>query len=900
MNIGKSALILAIILVTAATGYWLYSKYSSEPQLQNRQLISDNAVFIFETEQADQSWNTLVNHSLWKKISNFPAFEEIAENLSQLDSLTGYQGQISRLLNGNLLSISYHPIGTENFELLYILQQEKSEFENLLASLRNQIPADIKITDRNYTDIEILEVVKGTDERLYSFAHLGGLLVFSESSFLVEEAIRMYEAPQSISSSWEDFTITQEKGSLGRLWLSGKSIAHLIKGTSKDRESIQIKSLENLDAQAAYDLILDSNQIRLEGEISLFDQVTFTPSLQANWSEIQEGISARALSITQYNLPGIFEIQELTNRGFTPKSTIQGEVQRNLIDQGFLDGLSGELYFQELEPNSDGSKNLILVSRIINDNAPISILRSYLEQENPTYPDFYRNAEIFFVGTEELPAYLFSSKFQGFPQTFITKRGNLLFFANSQSAMKMLIDDLEGGFTWGYSRFPENLKTVISPSAGFSQTYRLKEIWNSWTEQANSSWSSFFQRYRPSFTSFDYLTLRINQVGSQKKSSILVPFDDSAPVPVEAHASVSLASQKQIEFENRLIWGPQSIINYQDGTEDIIVQDENHVFHLLNSDGTLVYSAPLSGKILGDAFQVDYYKNDKLQVLLATADKVYGIDRLGNPLTGYPFNFDQKLTHLQLVDYDNNREYRYFLATAEGDLFLLDKTGTRLDGWNPNSIGDPSFQNPNHFRVPGKGDYMGTLSKSGKLHLFNRRGEAQEGSPFDLSGEFNSGLFFGRMNASNQYGLTGVTQDGQVIQVNFDGEVINRNQLIKDDRDSEFFLIPDQRNQSFLIISKTYNQLKAFNSKEEELFNLRVSEGNLIYQYFDFGGDRQIFVVVDPEQNFAFLYDLSGNLLTNLPLDSSGSIQISYDQRNNQYLIRTITGNRLVSYLLSA
>lgn len=900
MNIGKSALILAIILVSAATGYWLYTKYSSEPQLQNRQLISDNAVYIFETEQADVSWNTLVNHSLWEKISIFPAFEQIATSLSKLDSLTGYQGQISRMLYGNKLSISYHPIGAENFELLYILQQEKAEFENLLTSIRSQIPNDIKITNRNYTDIEILEVIKGTDERLYSFAHLGGLLVFSESSFLVEEAIRMYEAPQILSNSWVLYESSDQEGSLGTLWLSGKSIAQLIKGTSKDRESIQIKSLENLDAKAGYEVFLEPNQIRLEGEIMLFENVSFTPSLQANLSEAQDGISARALAITQYNLPGVFEIQELQNRGFTAKSTIQGEVQRNLIDQGFIDGLGGEFYFQELEPNADGSKNLVLVTRIINDNAPISILRTYLEQENTTYSDFYRDEEIFFVGLEELPAYLFASKFQGFPQTFITKRGNLLFFANSQSAMKMLIDDLKDGYTWGHSGFPENLNRILNPSTGFSQTYRLKEIWKSWTDQANSSWSSFLQRYRPSFTSFDYLTLRINQVGDQKKSSILIPFDDSAPAPVEAQASVSLASQKQIGFEHPLIWGPQSIINYQDGSEDLIVQDENHVLHLLNSEGTLVYSVPLSGKILGDAYQVDYYKNGKLQVLFATSDKVYGIDRLGNPLTGYPFNFDQKLTHLQLVDYDNNREYRYFLSTAGGDLILLDKTGKRLDGWNPNSIGDPSFQNPNHFRVPGKGDYMGTLSTSGKLHLFNRRGEAQAGSPFNLSGEFNTGLFFGRMNASNQYGFTGVTRDGQVIQVNFDGEIINRNQLIKDDRDSEFFLVSDQRNQSFLIVSKTFNQLKAFSPKEEELFNLRVSEGKLMYQYFDFGGDRQIFVVVDPEQNFAFLYDLSGNLLTNLPLDSSGPIQISYDQRNNQYLIRTIVGNQLISYLLSA
>jgi hypothetical protein len=84
------------------------------------------------------------------------------------------------------------------------------------------------------------------------------------------------------------------------------------------------------------------------------------------------------------------------------------------------------------------------------------------------------------------------------------------------------------------------------------------------------------------------------------------------------------------------------------------------------------------------------------------------------------------------------------------------------------------------------------------------------------------------------------------------------------------------------------------------LFNIRVSEERLVYQYFDFGSDRQIFAVTDPLQNFTYLYDLSGNLLTNLPLDSSGPIQISFDQRANQYAIHTIMGDQMITYFLSA
>jgi hypothetical protein len=50
LNIGKSALILAIILVATVAGYLLYSDYFSSSTLENKQLISDNAVFVLESD----------------------------------------------------------------------------------------------------------------------------------------------------------------------------------------------------------------------------------------------------------------------------------------------------------------------------------------------------------------------------------------------------------------------------------------------------------------------------------------------------------------------------------------------------------------------------------------------------------------------------------------------------------------------------------------------------------------------------------------------------------------------------------------------------------------------------------------------------------------------------------
>jgi len=194
---------------------------------------------------------------------------------------------------------------------------------------------------------------------------------------------------------------------------------------------------------------------------------------------------------------------------------------------------------------------------------------------------------------------------------------------------------------------------------------------------------------------------------------------------------------------------------------------------------------------------------------------------------------------------------------------------------------------------------MVASTESGSLFLFNRRGEKQSGSPIKLTDELSSGLVYNRTAGSAGFFLSAISSNGEIIHVNFDGEVSYRNQLIIEDKDNDFVLVPDQQEMDFVIISRNFNQIKVMNREEEELFSVRVAEGNLKYQYFDFGSGRKIIVITDPLQEFSYLYDMSGNLLTQLPPESLGKLEISYQANLGQYLIRTISGNYLTTYQLS-
>src|SRR5690606_10491023 len=170
------------------------------------------------------------------------------------------------------------------------------------------------------------------------------------------------------------------------------------------------------------------------------------------------------------------------------------------------------------------------------------------------------------------------------------------------------------------------------------------------------------------------------------------------------------------------IYGPKSFQNFIDKSSDYLVQDEQYEVHLVTGEGDIIFNKPLGEKIVGDVFQIDFFKNGKLQLLFATENAIFAIDRLGFILPGYPIYLPpgSVINHLNLLDYNNSLEYRFFVGTEEGDLYLLDQFGDYLEGWDPKNIAGPPASKPAHYRIPGTGDYMIATSSSGELYLVNR------------------------------------------------------------------------------------------------------------------------------------------------------------------------------------
>lgn len=167
---------------------------------------------------------------------------------------------------------------------------------------------------------------------------------------------------------------------------------------------------------------------------------------------------------------------------------------------------------------------------------------------------------------------------------------------------------------------------------------------------------------------------------------------------------------------------PMLMNDHVTGARYILVQDTDHRLHAIGSTGKLMWTRELDGPLLGEALQVDRFKNGKLQVALNTAGKVYVIDRNGKDVEGWPVAVTDKCSGpVVAFDYENNKDYRFLVPTEEGGVLNLMPDGKPVQGWAPARLATYADQGARHLRVKNN-DFIFVADHSGALLLLDRKG----------------------------------------------------------------------------------------------------------------------------------------------------------------------------------
>ncbi len=886
---------IALILLGGA-GYFAYDKWIKDTDLSPWSFVPGNALFIYENDDLGTTLNSLEQTQAWKALTLIRGFRAPKETLGYLDSLLNVEGKSRQLLSKVPFTVSGHLTSKNSFGLLYVFAIKNLELHTSINSILTSFEEagyDRKV--RRYLDFSITELSYRGEIR-FTFIFHKNYFIGSKTAYLVEDAIRVFSDPENqgfYEINPELFDLVKIKKDQGNLYFNMARLQDFLQAFTDSSVPMEF-------AKSAYfDIDVNDGEIQMDG-FTYPDQKGLLKTLQnvdGSLFDLSEIVSNDIAVFHHFSFRSSSRFRDQIKNELSPD--IRMNKQLLISDYDFDPDYVFDLTDEELAVGVRYERDQLYKSFYIKSKNPadaISFFTSVAERYERTLgeslkSETYGDYTIIKLGTPEFPATLLGNLANGFAECYLTSYRNYLIFANSLPGLKKILDDIASENTWRKSLRKVNFLEKTNPEANYSLFLNTPNAWNHLLKNSDSKWSSILLQNDFIIKQFDNIALQFNQIDNKFFTNIVIDIPDASALgdknPTEK-SSISLASP--ISTKPYLV--------RQAGTADfeVLVQDTTHRLYKIGADFDVGWDIEIGEAIVDKIQEVDYYANGTQQYLFITFSELHLIENTGEYVPGYPVSFEDAgvLRKLGVIDYDGSKRYRFSISDSKGQVYLTDKNGRALEGWNPRYYPDELTHPLRHYRV-GNRDVMLSQTTSGEIHMTNRRGEFFPGFPVKLDQQVSNAFHFTMGSQFSSTRLTTLTTNGELISLDLKSAIRNREELFKPTADVEFFLVNAVSGKSFIILRKYGNQYDILDENGELLFSKDyLQEEDFFIQYYDLSPSRQYIVVGNLQDEFIYVYDINGDLITNRPLKGSNPVSMMYSGSRDEHQIYLTYQNQLM------
>ncbi len=859
----KLPLLITIgIVVIIVGGYYLYSIGFNKNVIQQWDLVPGDAIIVYESDVCDDCLKEVKESSLWKIIDQSSFYREASDSLKR---------KFTRFLNEkNKYLISVHATKKDDFDFIFYGNLSAADF----SALTQELDKNYKSGKRVFNEVSINEI--SFAQQTLSWTILDNVWVASFTPFLIEDVIRTYsfgdtDYKKNLGSVNQ---FNKIKGDAGNLYVKLNSISQYFTLFSKEYSPL----LESFGKSSILDIKTEGNNIILNGFSSdSVDNAQYALSIFKNQKPVtfnlKRFVSNRVLAISDLGISNGDEFFKDLSRYRKTKSPHLSDTVAKL-------GSSLQINFEKLYQNisdevalcfvESAKKNRVGKILMIETKKSSSWLNAFDKLSSRLSVDtiFYErfgNYEIREIPLFRFPEKLFFPFVTGFNESFYTTAGNTIIVGDDIEDLKSFLTDIEEDDTWGKSvSFNRFLETTLLES-NISFYVNTPKVWNSITDNFHPRWSKFILDNKSLVRSLQFGAIQFSNLNNSYYTNIAWAYKQFKPTTEPV-----FKREKYVTHLEAGILGIHSVKSHVNKSDELLVQDSLNNINLINTEGQVLWKISVADPIVGEVHQIDFFANGKLQYFFATRDALHIIDRLGNYINPYPLRLSiTDVLYTSVVDYDHSKKYRFLIGDASGKIWMYDKEGKNLEGWNPKEIGIPLAMTPKHYRIKGK-DYVISVARNGLIHLTNRRGELIKNFPLSLNVRLSGEYFLetGKTLADTYFVF--VDEDGFKIKVNIEGKVASRETLLKTSVSSKFSLIAEKHGRAYLLLQKDARQFSLFDESGKKIVsNEFIGFNSSKVDYYDFGSGRTYLSIVDLTQNLAYIYDGNGNLLTSPPIETS-------------------------------
>lgn len=901
----KNFLIFIAAVLLLGAGYFTYQNYISDDDLSSWSFIPDNAIIVYESSNTIKAIEDAQSTQVWQNLSYIEGFRKIEERIDILDSIAE-NGNFRKFFAGAPLLTSLHVTSSKDFDLLFVIEIKNIAQQAFLSLAQTKYAAKgFQKRTREYEGFTITEI-STVGQNAFTYIFYKNYFIGSFSSFLVEDAIRTVS-----DSEKNNFRqLTPELVKLTKLQQDqGNLYFNIEKFDSFAGTFTQLPVNFPFAKSSFLDLRITDQTINLTGFSFADKQKDFlnvfsTPGGNFDIAEIIPSNTAWLYHFTSAEPAKLGKALSDYNKKNDPEATkhkaallkdadFDVDYTFNLIDE--------EICLVNLETKTGKSQDLLFILEINDMGEALRYFNAlgdrYIVTTGDTlYQEQYGEYTIRKLPIKEFPYALLGEIGKGFEEAYYLQHRNHLIFSNNLQRLKQLTLSIENESTWTKSLRINRFLSMTNKEAGFSVYVNVPGFWEQFMNTLKPDWQEFFRTQQFTFRNLEFIAMQFSAVDDKFYTNVTV----YQPTLPKRSIPERINTLRSIELAETIISKPYLTINHNNKQREIMVQDSAYNVYLIASDFSVLWDKSTDGPIIGGIKQLDYYKNGKLQYLFATQNQVHILDRNGDYLPEFPKRIKdaQPFTDIALIDYNNTKDYRISLTDAEGNFYLTDKDLKPLDGWAPKRFSKPLVQTPVHERIDGK-DIIITLQNDGKLDLLNRRGQSYKGFPIEIKSDIIEKPYIQTRNSFSESRIIVLTKAGELIEINFKGELIKREQLYKPGANTDFSILGDVTGSAYLITRNTEGSFEVLEPIGTSLFQKSfLSKAPIYTQYYQLGGGTEFIIFIDSGGSYLYLYNKAGTLLTGRPLAADKPVAIM--QYENEFQVYRVLDRRieLVSFSL--
>lgn len=701
----KIILYFLLAVVVCVIGFFAYIYFSDVSERDVFSLVPDDAIYVIETQNLSDAWETLSASQTWKHLMSTNYFADINENAELMNEFINENSVVNKLLSNRQLLISAHMISGVDYDFVFFVDVQKASKMTFLSDVLSLL--DYTIKKRDFNGTEIIELTDNeTNETLY-LTIIDNVLAGTYTSSLLEKVIEQKDENYfKTNTKFIESTSSLKKNNLFKFYFNYALLDKYLK-CYMEEESEQVNKLSEALAFSSLNFNQEDELLSFEGFTNYHDSI---PSYLNALSGVKPGTmsaykilpnkTALYLAICFNDFDEFYKsiVAQFANEDSTKYEDVEKNIARtekflNIdLNEVFFSWIGNEISFVKMQPESNArEKDVVVVIHTKDiDDAKVGMEKftKQVKKRSPAKFEIieYNNFEINYLNIKGFFKLFLGKMFGKLEKPYFTFIEDYVVFSNSPSSLMDFIDDYVKGATLSHNEDFMDFKNHFDNKSNASIFIQMPKLYSHLYTYSDKDTRKSIQGNREVILSFSKIGFQLTANGKVFDTKLLALHDEEALMYEELETMENAADQLFVEECDTLGFKPlltESQLK-QEGLLQVYYRDS-----LNPKDSSLLYEGMIIDGEIDGLWRI-YYESGNIRAAVvfdegkANGNAMFYYDNKESS-TKAEVNFDEDVITGEYKEYYLNGKPKALLNYDEGKIhgkaeFYYDTGKLMLEG----------------------------------------------------------------------------------------------------------------------------------------------------------------------------------------------------------------------------